>query len=97
MLLQLVHIAQSLISIYGLSISYFSVTNLQKYEEQSKKAAKWSGAAEHQLHKTRTTQASGALTVWRISIHAFFCAFCSAFFCAFFHACFSIMYCYTNH
>ena len=63
MLIQTVHILQSLLSLYGLSISYFSITNLQKYEEQTKKAAKWSTTAEHQLHKTRTTQASGALTV----------------------------------
>lgn len=58
-----IHIGQSLVSLYGLAVSYFSITNLQKYEEQSEKAAKYSGTAEHQLHKTRTTQASGALSV----------------------------------
>jgi len=57
------HVGQSLVSLYGLAVSYFSITNLQKYEEQSEKAAKYSGTAEHQLHKTRTTQASGALSV----------------------------------
>ncbi|KAF7846387.1 hypothetical protein BT93_L4475 [Corymbia citriodora subsp. variegata] len=55
---QLFHIAQAALSGYGLSISYKSITQLQQYEEQSEKAAKYSGTAESQLHKTRTTQAS---------------------------------------
>ncbi|GAB7339697.1 hypothetical protein MBLNU457_6270t1 [Dothideomycetes sp. NU457] len=63
LLITSVHIGQSLVSLYGLAVSYFSITNLQKYEEKSEKAAKYSGTAEHQLHKTRTTQASGALSI----------------------------------
>jgi len=65
-LLTIAHLAQSLLSLYGLATSYISITKLQKYEKQSEKAAKWSNTAAHQLHKTRTTQASGALSV-RIS------------------------------
>lgn len=57
------HIAQLLYSLYGGALSYIAITNLRKYEETTKKAAKWSAEVEKQLWKTRTTQASGALAV----------------------------------
>ena len=63
MALPIAHAGQSAVSLYGLYTSYVAITNLQKYEKQTEKAAKYSGTAEHQLHKTRTTQASGALAV----------------------------------
>ena len=50
-------------SAYTLYLSSIAIQNLQKYEETSKKAAKYSNTAEQQLHKTRTTQASGVLSV----------------------------------
>ena len=62
-ILRIPHIGQLLYSLYGGYISYIAITNLQKYEEISKKAAEWSEEAENQLWKTRTTQASGALAV----------------------------------
>lgn len=62
-LVQLLHVPQAALSAYGLYMSYISITNLRQYEEKSEKAAKWSGEAERQLHKTRTTQATGALSV----------------------------------
>lgn len=65
---QVLHVPQVLLSAYGLYVSYISITNLRQYEEKSEKAAEWSSAAEHQLHKTRTTQASGAITV---SLHIY--------------------------
>ena len=60
---QTLHIPQALLSAYGLYLSYTSIKKLQQYEEKSEKAAKWSNTAAEQLHKTRTTQASGAFAV----------------------------------
>ncbi|KAI9702705.1 MAG: hypothetical protein M1820_006089 [Bogoriella megaspora] len=60
---RLLHLGQAFVSGYGLFVSYVSITNLQKYEEKSEKAAKWSEAAAEQLHKTRTTQAAGAIAI----------------------------------
>lgn len=54
---------QAAFSAYNLYLASISITNLQKYEEKSKKAAKYSNIAENQLHKTRTTQASGTIAV----------------------------------
>jgi hypothetical protein len=48
---------------YNLYLVSISISNLQGYEETSKKAAKYSNVAENQLHKTRTTQATGAVAV----------------------------------
>ncbi|KAL8889328.1 MAG: hypothetical protein Q9215_003357 [Flavoplaca cf. flavocitrina] len=48
------------ISIYSVQKSYIAITNLQKYEERSERAAKHSETAAHELHKTRTTQGSSA-------------------------------------
>jgi hypothetical protein len=62
-LLSLLHALQATFSGYTLYLSSIAIHNLQKYEETSKKAAKYSNIAEQQLHKTRTTQASGALSV----------------------------------
>ncbi|KAH6653050.1 hypothetical protein BKA67DRAFT_659694 [Truncatella angustata] len=63
MFLQLLHIAQAGLAAYGGQQSYTAVTNLQKYEDAAKKAAKYSNEAQRQLHKTRTTQTSGALAI----------------------------------
>lgn len=62
-LLSVLHALQASFSAYTLYLSSISIRNLQKYEETSKKAAKYSNIAEQQLHKTRTTQASAALSV----------------------------------
>ncbi|KAE9365164.1 hypothetical protein N431DRAFT_549443 [Stipitochalara longipes BDJ] len=62
-LISILHALQASFSAYTLYLSSISISNLQKYEETSKKAAKYSNIAEQQLHKTRTTQASGALSV----------------------------------
>jgi hypothetical protein len=53
----------SALSSYGLFLSYQNITRLQQYEEQSEKAAEWSNTAAQRLHKTRTTQASGTISV----------------------------------
>ncbi|ETS76751.1 hypothetical protein PFICI_12138 [Pestalotiopsis fici W106-1] len=63
MFLQLLHLAQAVLAGYGAQQSYIAITNLQKYEDTSKKLAKYSNEAERQLHTTRTTQASGALAI----------------------------------
>lgn len=63
MLLQLLHLAQVALAGYGSTQSYTAITNLQKYEDASKKLAKYSNEAERQLHKTRTTQTSGAVAI----------------------------------
>ncbi|MCJ1439215.1 hypothetical protein MMC27_008606 [Xylographa pallens] len=57
------HAGQALLSAYGLYTSYISITNLQQYEASSEKAAEYLDTAAHQLHKTRITQASGALAI----------------------------------
>ncbi|KAF1999732.1 hypothetical protein P154DRAFT_620676 [Amniculicola lignicola CBS 123094] len=51
------------ISLYGLYKSYNNIVRLQEYEEKSEKAAEWSRTAANQLYKTRTTQASGTITL----------------------------------
>ena len=43
--------------------SYAAVTRLLQYEDTSEKAAKISTTAAQELHKTRTTETSGALIV----------------------------------
>ncbi|KAF2686115.1 hypothetical protein K458DRAFT_239588, partial [Lentithecium fluviatile CBS 122367] len=50
-------------STYGLYLSYHNITRLQQYEEQSEKAAEWSNTAAERLHKTRTTQTSGTISL----------------------------------
>jgi len=62
-LVYLIHAAQAATSAYGLYCVYVSGTNLQKYEDKTERAAKYSNTAEHQLHKTRVTQASGGAAV----------------------------------
>jgi 7-keto-8-aminopelargonate synthetase-like enzyme len=53
----------SALSAYGLYLSKENITRLQQYEKQSEKAAEWSNTAAQKLHKTRTTQTSGTVTV----------------------------------
>lgn len=48
---------------YGLYLSYKNITALQQYEKTSEKAAEWSNTAAQRLHKTRTTQTSGTVTL----------------------------------
>jgi hypothetical protein len=57
------HLAQAGLCAYTGYMSYSAITKLQQYEEKSKKLAKFSSIAAEQLHKTRTTQASGAIAV----------------------------------
>ncbi|PBP15283.1 hypothetical protein BUE80_DR013985, partial [Diplocarpon rosae] len=49
--------------IYNLYLASISINNLQGYEATAKKAAKYSNTAAGQLHRTRTTQASGTISV----------------------------------
>jgi 7-keto-8-aminopelargonate synthetase-like enzyme len=53
----------SALSAYGLFLCKENITRLQQYEAQSEKAAEWSNTAAQRLHKTRTTQTSGTLSV----------------------------------
>jgi hypothetical protein len=77
-LLLLLHLPQACLSAYTVYLSSIVVPKLQRYEERTEKAAEYSNIAEDQLHKTRTTQASGALTVgWQ----TYFC-FALKCFCA---------------
>jgi hypothetical protein len=66
---QLLHTGQVALCAYGAYVSFIAIRNLQKYEDMSKKAAKYSFEAERQLRKTRTTQTSGAVCVSGSSIH----------------------------
>ena len=63
MLLQFMHLGQAALASYGALQSYTAITNLQKYESVSEKLAEWSSEAGKQLHKTRTTQTSGAAAI----------------------------------
>jgi hypothetical protein len=63
LVIQLASLGQIALSLWAGKYSYIAISHLQKYEDTSKKAAQYSGTAEHELHKTRTTEASGALTV----------------------------------
>jgi hypothetical protein len=62
-IIKLVHSGQLLLSASSLYYSYIAITNLQKYEKQTEKAAKVSNTAADQLYKTRTTQGAGAIVV----------------------------------
>ncbi|KAI1779179.1 hypothetical protein F4818DRAFT_241368 [Hypoxylon cercidicola] len=63
MFLQILHLAQAALAAYGGKQSYIAITNLRKYEETTKKLAKYSSTAEHQRHKTYTTQTSGVVAL----------------------------------
>jgi len=62
-LLTSLNVLQSGLGIYGVYLSYISITNLSKYEKTSEKAAEWSTTASEQLQKTKTTQTSGLVAV----------------------------------
>ena len=61
--LSILYAFQAAYSGYNLYLASISISNLQEYEEASKKAAKYLNIAENQLHKTRVTQASGTIAV----------------------------------
>lgn len=67
-ILSVLYALQTAFGGYNLYLASISISNLQQYEESTKKAAKYSSIAESQLHKTRMTQATGTLAV-RGSIH----------------------------
>lgn len=59
------HLAQACLNGYTGYLSHNAIWRLRQYEETTEKAAKWSGTAAEQLHKTRTTQTAGAISVSR--------------------------------
>ncbi|KAI1804807.1 hypothetical protein F4811DRAFT_260815 [Daldinia bambusicola] len=63
MFLQILHLAQATLAIYGGKQSYVAITNLRKYEDATKKAAKVSKEAERQRQKTYATQTTGVVTL----------------------------------
>lgn len=63
MLLKLIHFIQIVLAAYGARQSQAAITKLLAYEDTTKKLAKISGEVERQLHKTRMTQAAGAITI----------------------------------
>lgn len=73
----------ALLSLYAAQKSYIAITNLQRYEERTEKAAKHLDKADRDLYKTRVTQASGAAAVrhpcifriWHIAL--LFASLCS--------------------
>ncbi|PNS16029.1 hypothetical protein CAC42_4430 [Sphaceloma murrayae] len=60
---EILHIGQATLAVYGIYNSYVAITNLRQYEEQTKKAAKWSNEADFQLQRTRSTQGAGMIAV----------------------------------
>ncbi|KAI0803902.1 hypothetical protein GGR55DRAFT_381614 [Xylaria sp. FL0064] len=63
MLLKLIHLAQIVIAAYGAMQCQVAITRLLDYDDATKKLAKVSSEAERQLHKTRKTQAAGAVAI----------------------------------
>ncbi|KIW51142.1 hypothetical protein PV05_09891 [Exophiala xenobiotica] len=59
--LSLFHATQTCIGVYTGLFSAIAIYNLKQREEQTEQAARYSRTAAQQLHKTRTTQTSGAL------------------------------------
>ena len=57
------HLAQACLCSYTGYLSYTAIQKLLLYEERTEQAAQYSHTAADQLHKTRTTQASGAVAV----------------------------------
>jgi hypothetical protein len=70
-ILNLLNAAQAAFSGWNLYLASISIRKLQKYEDASKQAAKYSNTAENQLYKTRTTQASATLAVCHPLISSF--------------------------
>lgn len=62
-ILSLLTTFQAGFSAYNLYLFSIAIPKLQKYEETSEKAAKYSNMAENELYKTRVTQASGVGSV----------------------------------
>lgn len=62
-MLKLFHLAQIVIAAYGAMQSQVAIQRLLEYEDATKKLAKISSEAENQLHRTRTTQGSGAVAI----------------------------------
>lgn len=62
-LVRLQYLGQVVLSVYGLRHSFTAITKLQKYEQTTKKMAKWSKEVENQLSTTRKTQGSGLVAV----------------------------------
>ncbi|GAM90278.1 hypothetical protein ANO11243_083200 [Dothideomycetidae sp. 11243] len=58
-LIEALHLSQAALSAWGVVNSLIAIKNLRQHEDTSEKAAKISSTAAEQLHKTRTTQASG--------------------------------------
>ncbi|KIW71999.1 hypothetical protein PV04_00223 [Phialophora macrospora] len=59
--LELYHAIQACISMFAALLSVMAIYNLNQWEPQAESASRYSNTASRQLHKTRTTQASGAL------------------------------------
>lgn len=58
-----INFLQASFSAYNLYLASIAIRNLLQYEEKAKKAAKWSDTAAQELWKTRSTQASNAVSV----------------------------------
>ncbi|KAF2125874.1 hypothetical protein P153DRAFT_389324 [Dothidotthia symphoricarpi CBS 119687] len=56
-------LSTTLLSTYGLTLSYKNITLLQKYQAKSEKAAEWSFSAARRLKTTQTTQAAGTVSL----------------------------------
>lgn len=57
------HAVQTCVGAYTGLFSAMAIYNLKQREEQTERAAQYSTTAANQLHKTRTTQTSGAVAV----------------------------------
>ncbi|OTA79330.1 hypothetical protein M434DRAFT_18055 [Hypoxylon sp. CO27-5] len=67
MLLQLLHLGQAALAVYGAKQSYMAITDLRRYNKASEKLAKFSSEAARQRKMTYATQASGVAAL----LHSF--------------------------
>ena len=62
-ILEMYHAIQACVSALAALLSVMAIYSLNQWEPQAETASRYSTTASKQLHKTRTTQASGALAV----------------------------------
>ena len=60
---RMAHLSQVLLCLYGLRFSYSAITKLQKYEKSTQTLATYSKDVQTHLSLTRSTQATGLVTV----------------------------------
>ncbi|KAJ9606369.1 hypothetical protein H2200_009330 [Cladophialophora chaetospira] len=72
-LLEMYHAIQACVSVFAGLLSAMAIYTLNQWEPQAETASRYSNKASRELHKTRTTQASGALATLSSLISSVVC------------------------